>query len=71
MMNLFSKRNLVGVFLFIYTYLNMRILYPFLFGSDHIDYLLGTALRNGGVGLLAIILTLFLNAATILYFLRD
>jgi len=71
MQKLFSKRKLLVVILLVYTYLNLRILYPFLFDEGHTSYLLAAGLQNGGMGLLAIFIGLFLNIASILYFLRD
>lgn len=70
-MNSISKKKVIVVVLLVYTYLNIRILYPFLFSSDHISYILGMGLQDGGFGLFAIITALFLNVAVILYFLRD
>lgn len=70
-MNSLSKKKLIAVVLLIYTYLNIRILYPFLFSSDHTSYLLGMGLQNGGMGLFAVVAALFFNTAAILYFLRD
>lgn len=71
MKNIFSKRGLLVGTLLIYTYLNIRVLYPFLFDENHIGYLLAAGLQNGGMGLFAIFIGLFLNAASILYFLRN
>jgi len=71
MKNIFSKRNLTVVVVLIYTYLNIRLLYPFLFGEDHLGSLLAASSLNGGVGFLGIVVALFLNAATILYFLKE
>ncbi|MDD2657643.1 MAG: hypothetical protein PHD04_03235 [Candidatus Pacebacteria bacterium] len=70
-MNSPSKKKIVVVTLLVYTYLNIRALYPFLFSSDHASYLLGLGLQNGGMGLFAVVIALFLNAAMILHFLKD
>gem|GEM_PF-6298869 len=54
----------------VYTWLNIRALYPFIFGENHTGLLQGIAFQGGGSNLLAIFVSLFLNAALILYFLR-
>ncbi len=70
-MNLLTKRNGVVAVLLIYTYLNIRLLYPFLFDSDHTGYILAAALKDGGVGFVGIVFAVFLNVITVLYFLKE
>ncbi len=69
-MELLSKRNISILVLVVYTYLNIRIFYPFLFGADHLSYLYGMAIQNNGSSLLALFIGLFLNAAIVIYFLK-
>ncbi len=70
-MNLYSKRNVIVIVLLVYTWLNIRIVYPFLFGDTHVSLLKGVGVQNDGSSLLAIVLSVFLNAAVVLYFLRE
>lgn len=63
-----QKRIIEIVVLIIYTWLNIRIVYPFLFTKDYLEAL---AFRQSGYSdMLFLPIALFLNAALILYWLR-
>ncbi len=68
-MIIFLKKNMAIIILIIYTWLNMRFLYPFLFGEE--GNLLGVAFQTNGSNLLALFVGLFLNVALILYWLKN
>ena len=70
-MRIITKRNAIILVLLIYTWLNIRALYPFLFGVNYAGFLEGIAIQSNGSNLLAIFVGLFLNAAVILYFLKS
>lgn len=63
----YLKRNGAILTLSVYTILNLKLLYLFLVNSN---YVIGAVLQNGGMGFLGIALSLFLNTALILYFLK-
>ena len=62
-----NKQTFEATLLILYTWLNLRMLYPFVFGSNYQGMLIGTALQTNGSNLLALFVGLFLNVALILY----
>ena len=65
-----TRRNIEILVLIIYTVLNFRVLYPFLFGEGSQGFLLTIGVRTSGITLLAIFVALFLNVALIIYWVK-
>lgn len=65
-----NKKIIEIIVLVIYTWLNIRIIYPFLFGEHSNGILEGIAIQSNGSNLLALFIGLFLNVAVILYWLK-
>ena len=71
-MIIFSKKNIITGILILYTLLNLKLLYPFLFqGLNSVALLEGMAIQSHGSNLLALFVGLFLNVALILYWLKN
>jgi len=65
-----NRKNITIGILAIYSWLNLKLFYPFLFGEDHSSLVLALGLNSNNSSLLALFVGLFLNTALVLYWIK-